>query len=540
MASQAPDPTASAQARRESETERSNRYQVEFDVLIAGLVALGLLLTIFYGAFAQTCPPDPAHVLAPAAAPQSPVAGAATAARAAPALADPAANRATTAPSNRPPAGVRCNASGASRFVGALLALAIALAALAVGCVVGFLFGLPRTLTSSEVREARARQRAEGDAQSGDSPAEQSAASAASAKSEVNTNLEKISDWLTTIIVGVGLTQLEEIPGALDDFGDRVAIYFGFGGKVFGIGGGLFFLIAGFFLAYVGTRVKLSLIFTRSQVDNRRVESNSREVAVSKEAPIVQTAADAAAGGLAVSEQLQQADEVLLTKSLNELKTNDQVLAWANAKARAGDYQSALTAYKDVLKRVPLTEKISRDYAIILAATGNQAAAQNVVGALSATANLGAEAARDLGQQVTTASLQARLQGGLYRWPERGFEDSIIAGEHLVKLDDQAKVAMNHVWLACAYGQKHRWLQINQPESAARTQALAELEDNVVAHVEAALAIEHGLKTLLASLYDPSRQVGNDNDLQSLFGSERLDGLLLSPETPPAEERPRA
>jgi hypothetical protein len=141
---------------------------------------------------------------------------------------------------------------------------------------------------------------------------------------------------------------------------------------------------------------------------------------------------------------------------------------------------------------------------------------------------------------VTTASLQARLQGGLYRWPERGFEDSIIAGEHLVKLDDQAKVAMNHVWLACAYGQKHRWLQINQPESAARTQALAELEDNVVAHVEAALAIEHGLKTLLASLYDPSRQVGNDNDLQSLFGSERLDALLLSPETPPAEERPQA
>jgi len=28
-----------------------------------------------------------------------------------------------------------------------------------------------------------------------------------------NTNLEQISDWLTKILVGVGLTQLREIPG---------------------------------------------------------------------------------------------------------------------------------------------------------------------------------------------------------------------------------------------------------------------------------------------------------------------------------------
>src|ERR1700730_13401118 len=57
-------------------------------------------------------------------------------------------------------------------------------ACMALGWAVGFLFGVPRV---------------------GSTPA----------STRINTNLEQISDWLTKILVGVGLTQLHKLPTAL-------------------------------------------------------------------------------------------------------------------------------------------------------------------------------------------------------------------------------------------------------------------------------------------------------------------------------------
>jgi hypothetical protein len=72
------------------------------------------------------------------------------------------------------------------------LALLIGLAALLGGGLIGFLFGVPRQL-----QEARA------------------ASDPATLGYAGNTNLEQISDWLTKILVGVGLTQILQIPGQL-------------------------------------------------------------------------------------------------------------------------------------------------------------------------------------------------------------------------------------------------------------------------------------------------------------------------------------
>src|SRR5438552_685547 len=70
-----------------------------------------------------------------------------------------------------------------------------ALACFAVGVVTGFLFGIPRVLQGTDSgAEATAH-----------TPYQQ----------RVNTNLEQISDWLTKIIVGLGLVQLTKVPGYL-------------------------------------------------------------------------------------------------------------------------------------------------------------------------------------------------------------------------------------------------------------------------------------------------------------------------------------
>jgi hypothetical protein len=70
-----------------------------------------------------------------------------------------------------------------------------------VGGVLGFLFGIPRTLQQEGVAPVS----------EGSSAASESGSISRRIDYRANTNLEQISDWLTKILVGVGLTQLPEI-----------------------------------------------------------------------------------------------------------------------------------------------------------------------------------------------------------------------------------------------------------------------------------------------------------------------------------------
>jgi tetratricopeptide (TPR) repeat protein len=528
---------AAAQESPDCTGRKVKAFQREFDILLLGLLILGLFVALLYGSSAGIC-----KQLAPQSVTSATQTAQPTAATQASRSAAPAQNRALTTVAS-PTSGARTpgqtarvsvstvalqnlicveERSGfASGFVGALLALLISLAALALGAVIGFLFGLPRSLTSSEFRAAQRQEAAKEDAEAG-KPAEPARGSPGS---EVNTNLEKISDWLTTIIVGVGLTKLQDIPVGVENFGDRVGLYFGYGGKVFGIADGLFFLIGGFFLAYVGTRVKLSLIFVWSQRTNR-------DAALEEEAAAVQTsgAAPPIAGQGELDEQLKRADEVLLSKSLADLKTPEEVLAWANAKARSGDFQSAVAGYRDALGRVPVTERLQTDYAQILAAAGDTAGANNIVASLATTTGITPDAENEVRQKVAAAaqvgraaSLRARLQQGLYK--PRGFEDSIKAGEELLTLPDAAQDAWAHLWLAAAYGQKHASLRTGS--AAADTAEQSKQRKRAVEEVRKALEIDPGVKPILQGLYDPQYRIGNDDDLDSLRPDPDLDALLL-------------
>jgi hypothetical protein len=69
-------------------------------------------------------------------------------------------------------------------------ALMLAGAALLVGGTLGFLFGVPRTLTGERLPDATLN-----------------GARAAAPGYGANTNLEQISDWLTKILVGIGVAQ---------------------------------------------------------------------------------------------------------------------------------------------------------------------------------------------------------------------------------------------------------------------------------------------------------------------------------------------
>lgn len=144
------------------------------------------------------------------------------------------------------------------RFYGAFALCVFALSASAVGGLVGFLFGIPR---SPQRRSAAAvAERPEQDSpqgavtESGRPPAMSS-----------NTNLEEVSDWLTKILVGVGLTQATAFH---DQFGSLTqTLAQGFSDKeqaVPLIGAVLIlFFITGFMMGYLLTYLILSREFAK-------------------------------------------------------------------------------------------------------------------------------------------------------------------------------------------------------------------------------------------------------------------------------------
>jgi hypothetical protein len=81
-------------------------------------------------------------------------------------------------------------------------------AAWLTGALLGFLFGIPHT-------RGEAQEKTEHPSTTTKLPGEKSQQTKEVAQYEPSTSLEQISDWLTKIIVGVGLTKLSDIPGQL-------------------------------------------------------------------------------------------------------------------------------------------------------------------------------------------------------------------------------------------------------------------------------------------------------------------------------------
>ena len=114
-------------------------------------------------------------------------------------------------------------------------ALAIGSAAFFVGGLVGFLFGIPRAVQGSTP-------------------------SAGVTDYQANTNLEQVSDWLTKIIVGLGLVQIGHIVPALTKFAESIKAPLGglASSGAFGLGLAISYTLLGFFWLYLWSRSLLA------------------------------------------------------------------------------------------------------------------------------------------------------------------------------------------------------------------------------------------------------------------------------------------
>ena len=99
-----------------------------------------------------------------------------------------------------------------------------------------------------------------------------------------NTNLEQISDWLTKILVGVGLTELLTVPDLLKDFAVKIGPSLGgnSSGGVFAVAILMFFSIDGFLVGYLWTRKYYAKELQQSDIDileaQKKAQRNQKNV----------------------------------------------------------------------------------------------------------------------------------------------------------------------------------------------------------------------------------------------------------------------
>jgi hypothetical protein len=116
------------------------------------------------------------------------------------------------------------------------------------GALIGFLFGIPRALSS----DAGIRSREQDN------------------RLITNTNLEQVSDWLTKIIVGVTLVQLGNVTRRFGELATSVSSIFGSPSTQNRIVAGaiiLYSAVFGFFACYIAARSIITLILYLSPSD---------------------------------------------------------------------------------------------------------------------------------------------------------------------------------------------------------------------------------------------------------------------------------
>ena len=178
------------------------------------------------------------------------------------------------------------------------------------GMLLGFLFGIPRTLPSGTVNMAPDDRR-DGKGRATDEPpataggAEPNPATASNTlflgtptPMEINSNLVEVSDWLTKIIVGVGLIELKSLPGSARSMAAFIAPSLAIDtATAMAVVGGimLFFSVHGFLIGYLLTRIYLSIMIKRadSLVKNESVRLESgKEIEVTELSRLQQKSLD--------------------------------------------------------------------------------------------------------------------------------------------------------------------------------------------------------------------------------------------------------
>ena len=401
-------------------------------------------------------------------------------------------------------------------------ALLVAAAAFSVGGLLGFLFGVPRDGAGTREKTSVAGGSGPTSTNGGDRTTPFSATFA------WNSNLVEVSDWLTKILVGVGLTQLLNIPKALDELGVWLAK--GFVGNLSQppIRAGdiaaavavcivVFFVCMGFIIGHLVTQLWLFRAYSLARLHTDQIGKEG-EAVLDSGVP-TKPSGPGAADALPTDAVLRAADEVLSQPEAS-LTTPALRAAYGVAAAIRDDYDLAVRHLRAAAKDEPRNAKYMLEFGRALFG------AQNYSEALTTLEAAYRLASKDVD---TMEVIKALMLAGLYVGGPVGFEKAISYGEQFTTTPNDRNRALINRYLACAYGQKYfhnkfsRQLDDESEEQKVlRDSALQAIERDLNARVGEAKNFE---RAFLRSLMVPSPG-SSENDLAPFAHFKQFQDLL--------------
>lgn len=370
--------------------------------------------------------------------------------------------------------------SGAGRGWAAVL---WAMAFAAIGFAVGFLFAVPRVSPN----------------QSSDPP-----------HLQVNTNLEQISDWLTKAITGVALANLKDLPQYVANGSYFLAQslancpssscqqdFTSLGGAIF-----CAFLTWGFLGGYIATRTFFTRLFSES---DSGLQARVEGIPQSDKTALAQAPVSFEQPSPTLNPAAAKAADALQAVPVGDASAEALTLL-GKAKLMTGKWDEAAQAYQKAVEVKPDDPATMLEYAYALRRTGHspfevQATLEKSEGLLNA---------------ATDKTLKRQVYGALtfqslYLPAPDGFEKAITFGRKYV--DDPTNPESGAVWvnLACAYGQKVRWLKNTHPD-----QETSDLRKLALDAAKDSIRIDPRYKATLKALTEPSETEAarGENDLE--------------------------
>jgi len=409
------------------------------------------------------------------------------------------------------------------------VSLTIAGASTAVGALLGFLFGIPRSLQQRTAAPANI-------AQTTPEQDKDKAQLTGTQAFRSNTSLEEISDWLTKIIIGVGLVQFQTfltylykaallasafVAGQdLSDVADTTLLNYTYSSH---FTSPYFFaliiatLIAGCLFAYLETRTRLTLLFVSAE--HAAKENDEEKLVDSAKRPLTQPILGTGdgRGPPSVPAPATEADKDIAKLGRERLSDPKQLVGWASAQARLGNYGEAESALRDALTRDPANNDIRLRIADVQRLRGNFSGyIQTVNEALDRTTD----------RTARIGLLKRALLTALYIPPPQGFQEAIALSDKLIA--ESATDADVYLWRAAAFGQYHDSLE----RTGATEEQLAEPRQKALEAVKKVLELSpdynSSARRILRQIFDPASEHSSpdDDDLVSLNDDDEFKRII--------------
>ena len=310
-----------------------------------------------------------------------------------------------------------------------------ALGFLGLGTLVGFLFGIPKVLQGDGTAVTT-------------TTTTPTTAGSVQTRHQVNTNLEQVSDWITKILVGLGLVQLGRMPEKLKEYSKLLAI--GLNDTDGGVFAGaiiVYFSVLGFMGGYLITRLFLSRVMVTADLSLNPQEKFA----------LMRTDLSLSPQASALNADAQQAAAKILGLPLDQLTDVTDITIWAKAQFSAGSYEKAVAGFQKAVLAAPNDVQMRLEFANALFKAEHNP--KEVEAQLLEAYRL-VRTSSEIDAVTKMKVYRALTYHYLFQPLPDGYTNAIKYGLEYLADPDSERIRSGGILinLACAHGQQFKWL----------------------------------------------------------------------------------